>query len=202
MGLRDRKQPGGISLCQERKQGETEATTSPCRGNSCRIQPRASSSEVGQDARLPTSPEANPAVVPDGCLAPRTSLGLSQSCWDPHGLGESHPCLVCGLQAGSGRGAGPPSHVCFHCRCWQVWKLHMESLWWPHSPSSAHSWSTFGVGGDAGSVTEGVFKMLHVRKRCSGFFGFFYYEPLINSGWHTLVVCTGCAKGQGLLLHT
>lgn len=46
---------------------------------------------MGQDARLPTSPEANPAVVPDRCLMASTSLGLSQSCWDPHGLGESHP---------------------------------------------------------------------------------------------------------------
>lgn len=54
---------------------------------------------MGQGARLPTSPEANPAVVPDGCLAPCTSLGLAQSCWDPHGLGVTSPapCVGCRL---------------------------------------------------------------------------------------------------------
>lgn len=39
---------------------------------------------MGQDARLQTpTPEASPAAVPDGCLAPCTSLGLSPELLGP-----------------------------------------------------------------------------------------------------------------------
>lgn len=62
-----------------------------------------------------------------GALLPAPAWGLPRAAGTHMAL-ESHPLLVCGLQAASGQGAGPPSHVCFHCRCWQVWKLHMENL--------------------------------------------------------------------------
>lgn len=165
MRMRDREQPGGFSLCQERTQAWNWSW-----GNSCRIQPCGSGSEVGQDARLPTSLEANPAVVPDGCLAAQTSLGLPQSWWD---LGVTSPALCVGCRLAQ-VGCWASLSRAFR-RCGQVWKFHMEHLWWPWSPPSPHktlphSWSIFSPGWDAGSVTQGVFKMLHIRRKCSRLF--------------------------------
>lgn len=169
---------GGISLCQERTQAWNWSW-----GNSCRIQPCGSGSEVGQDARLPTSPEANPAVVPDGCLAAQTSQGLLQSCW------ESHP-LPCVWAASWLSGVLGLPLTCFQWRCWQVWKFHMEHLWWPWSPPSPHktlphSWSIFSARWDAGSLTQGVFKTLHIWKKCSRLFVcFFNMSHSSKQGWH------------------
>lgn len=82
---------------------------------------------MGQDFGPPTpTPEASPAAVPDGCLAPRTSLGLSPELLGPTWawrVMSLAPCEGCKLaQVG---GAGRFSPMCFHCRCWQVWKLHI-----------------------------------------------------------------------------
>lgn len=116
---------------------ETETTANPCQGNSCRILPCGSGSEVGQDFRPPTpAPEASPAAVPDGCLAPRTSLGLSPELLGPTWAWRVMSLASCeGCKLAQVGGAGCFSPMCFHCRCWQVWKLHIA--WKPfdgHSP--------------------------------------------------------------------
>lgn len=127
MGPRDRGQPGGVTLCQAADAGvKLKPPPTPARGipaGSCPVgvvqkwvrTSAANASPWGKPCRctrwVPRSPH-KPGAFP---RAAGTHLGL-----------ESHvTCFMWGLQAGSGCGAGRFSPMCFHCRCWQVWKLHI-----------------------------------------------------------------------------
>lgn len=90
----------GYPLPGSRRRRETETTANPCQGNSCRILPRGSGSEVGQDFGRQRQPlrQALP-LYQMGASLPAQAWGFPQSCWDPPGLGES--CHLLHVRAAS-----------------------------------------------------------------------------------------------------